>query len=196
MNERRPLSTLLLLSKATDVPKAVVASRPLKGVGKIMFVKFKGFAVCRLPWKSIQNFDELKSAKPIQARPDTFLNIGLKDYLVEKLMVEILRVLWRLKALHFTWNRARFYNIPSSGVLDSERVGLYSVYSPNFWKKKDQKRPFNVNCTWTENFRLATPSSCPFSRPIWGLQVRTSFSIRYAYIPPNYIKVCPSVRFK
>ena len=94
MNERRPPSTLLLLSKATDVPKAVVASRPLKGVGKIMFVKFKGFAVCRLlPWKSIQNFDELKSAKPIQARPDTFSNIGLKDYLVEKLMVEILRVL-------------------------------------------------------------------------------------------------------
>ena len=90
MNERRPPSTLLLLSKATDVPKAVVANRPLKGVGKIMFVKFKGFAVCRLlPWKSIQNFDELKSAKPIQARPDTSLfNIGLKDYLVEKLMVE------------------------------------------------------------------------------------------------------------
>ena len=136
MNERRPPSTLLLLSKATDVPKAVVASRPLKGVGKIMFVKFKGFAVCRLPWKSIQNFDELKSAKPIQARPDTFLNIGLKDYLVEKLMVEILRVLWRLKALHFTWNRARFYNIPSSEVLDSERVGLNS---PNFWKRKAKK---------------------------------------------------------
>ena len=146
MNERRPPSTLLLLSKATDVPKAVVASRPLKGVGKIMFVKFKGFAVCRLPWKSIQNFDELKSAKPIQARPDTFLNIGLKDYLVEKLMVEILRVLWRLKALHFTWNRARFYNIPSSEVLDSERVGLNS---PNFWKGhltwivREQKNSFS-----------------------------------------------------
>ena len=93
MNERRPPSTLLLLSKATDVPKAEVASRPLKGVGKIMFVKFKGFAVCRLPWKSIQNFDELKSAKPIQARPDTLFNIGLKRLHSRKVDGRILRVL-------------------------------------------------------------------------------------------------------
>ena len=101
MNERRPPSKLLLLSKATDVPKAEVASRPLKGVGKIMFVKFKGFAVCRLPWKSIQNFDELKSAKPIQARPDTFLNIGLKDYLVEKLMVENSESIMKIEGFTF-----------------------------------------------------------------------------------------------
>ena len=125
--------------------------------------KFKGFAVCRLPWKSIQNFDELKSAKPIQARPDTLFNIGLKRLLSRKVDGRILRVLWRLKALHFTRNWAWFYNIRSRKVLDSERVGSNS---PNVWKRKVTNGP--LKWIFREKFHLATTSAYPFSRPIWG----------------------------